>query len=385
MRIEAIEIIPLDMTLEEPFYGGTYVVTKRPTVIARVQLENGIIGETYGGDEFHTQREIVAVARERLIPLLRGRDVRDATGLWEVMFREPIDLGNRSLHQLDMHPRGIIAQALSVIDNALWDARGKLYRVPLFRLLGGCRVEVPVIAIGGYAASKGIDPVDAVVREVKTIMKEEVCGMKLKVGRTTMEVDIERVRAARQTAGSDFVIVVDANQRWSPQEAAAFCVALERANLNVRWMEEPVVWWDQTDGLRFLQSKTRIPITVGQGEITGIGCRDLVTKGGVNILNVDCTLCGGITEWTRIAHFARLMNVEMAHHEEPQLAIHLMAAHPHSTYVEVFLNRKRDPLAWTLPVDFPVIRNGKMVVPEGDGLGIRLNNDIIAKYRTSET
>src|SRR5690348_13691881 len=118
MRIEAIEIIPLDIKLDEPFYGGTYVVTKRPTLIARVHLENGIVGETYGGDEFHTQREIVAVATERFVPLLRGRDIRDAAALWETMFREPIDLGNRSLHQLDMHPRGIIAQAISLIDNA---------------------------------------------------------------------------------------------------------------------------------------------------------------------------------------------------------------------------------------------------------------------------
>lgn len=385
MRIESIEIIPLDIKLDEPFYGGTYVVTKRPTLIARVQLENGIIGETYGGDEFHTQREIVAVAKERLVPLLLGRDVRNATALWEAMFREPIDLGNRSLHQLDMHPRGIIAQAISLIDNALWDARGKLYRVPLYRLLGGYRSEVPVLAIGGYAPPKGVDPVQAMVREVEFIIAQQVYGMKMKVGRLDMEVDIERVKAVRKAGGRDFVIVVDANQRWTPHEAAAFCVALERADLNIRWMEEPVAWWDQTDGLRLLQSKTRIPITVGQGEITGIACRDLVTKGGVNILNVDCTLCGGITEWNRIADFARLTNVEMAHHEEPQVAVHLMAAHPHATYVEVFLNRKRDPLLWTLPVGFPVIKDGMMVVPEGDGLGIPLDSAFIAKYRVAAT
>src|SRR5215472_6441928 len=117
MRIEAIEVIPLDMKLDEPFYGGTYVVTARPTLIARVHLENGIIGETYGGDECHTQSEIVKVAREHLTPLLVGSDVRNATLLWERMFSEPIDLGNRGLHQLDMHPRGIIAQAISLLDN----------------------------------------------------------------------------------------------------------------------------------------------------------------------------------------------------------------------------------------------------------------------------
>jgi D-arabinonate dehydratase len=381
MRIEAIEVIPLDMKLDEAFYGGTYVVTARPTLIARVHLENGIVGETYGGDECHTQAEIVKVAREILVPLLVGKDVRDAVGLWERMFSEPIDLGNRSLHQLDMHPRGIIAQAISVLDNALWDARGRLYRTPLYRLLGGCRDKVPVIAIGGYAAPSGVDPLNALTREVETIVSQGVYGMKLKVGRMGMALDIERVRTARKAGGPDFVIVVDANQRWSPSEAATFCEALDRADLNVRWMEEPVAWWDQTDGLRFLQSRTRIPITVGQGEITGRACRDLITKAGVNILNVDCTLCGGITEWTRIANFAYLSNVEMAHHEEPQVAIHLLAAHPMATYVEIFLNPKRDPLVWSLPVGFPRISNGYMEVPQGDGIGIALNDAVIAKYR----
>ena len=297
------------------------------------------------------------------------------------MFGSPIDLGNRGLHQLDMHPRGIVAQAISAVDNAMWDARAKLFRAPLYRLLGGCRDKVPVIAIGGYAAKPGEDPIEAVKKEVDHIVSHQVHGMKLKVGTAGIELDIERVRAARKAGGTDFIIVVDANQRWSPEDAIRFCVGLERANLGVRWMEEPVVWYDQTDGLRMLQHKTNIPITAGQGEISAQGCRDLVTKAGVNILNVDCTLCGGITEWNRIADMARLMNVEMAHHEEPQIAIHLMAAHPHATYVEIFLNRERDPLLWKLPVDFPVIHGGMMDVPQSGGVGIALNAQVIEQYR----
>jgi D-arabinonate dehydratase len=381
MKIEKVEVIPLDIKLEKTFYGGTYAVKSRPTLVTRVHLENGIVGETYGGDEFHTQGDIVNVIRVHLAPLITGRDVQDFVDLWERMSSAKIDLGNRSLHQLDMHPRGIIAQAISAVDNALWDARGRFYRTPLYRLLGGYRNRMPVIAIGGYAAAAGEDPIVALTREVEEIVGRGVCGMKLKVGRAGLELDLERVRAARKAGGPEFVIAVDANQAWLPREAVNFCTALEKADLNVRWVEEPICWQDQTDGLRLLQEKTRIPITVGQGEITGIACRDLITKGAVNILNVDCTLCGGITEWLRIASMARLMNVEMAHHEEPQIAIHLLASQPHSTYVEVFLNRQRDPLLWTLPVSFPTISNGMMAVPEGDGVGIELNKRVIDQYR----
>src|SRR5882762_11082076 len=95
MKIEGIEIIPLDVKLDRAFEGGTYQVRSRPTIVTRIHLENGIVGETYGGDEFHTQREIVNVARDHLTPLIVGRDVRDSVALWERVFGSPIDLGNR--------------------------------------------------------------------------------------------------------------------------------------------------------------------------------------------------------------------------------------------------------------------------------------------------
>jgi L-alanine-DL-glutamate epimerase-like enolase superfamily enzyme len=381
MRIAHIDVIPLDLKLEQTYSGGTYKVDSRPTIVTHVHLENGIIGETYGGDEFHTQKEIVSVIRDHFTALLVGEDVRDYQRLWAKLFNYNLDLGNRGLHQLDMHPRGIILQALSAVDNAMWDARGKLYGVPVYKLLGGARDKVPVISIGGYYPVDGTDPSEAIAAEVDHVRGSGCAGIKMKVGRIALEDDLARVRAARKAGGKDFVITVDSNQGWSPQDAITFCKALEKLDLDIRWIEEPLKWWDQTDGLRLLASKTSIPINVGQGEVSGRACRDLVTKGDVNILNVDCTLCGGITEWQRVADMAGLMNVEMAHHEEPQLAIHLIAGNPHGLFVEIFANKARDPLLWTLPENFPIIKNGYMVVPQEPGIGIALNKDVIAKYR----
>ena len=381
MKISHVEAISLDMTLDEVFKGGTYQVTARPTIVTRVHLDNGMVGETYGGDEVHTQRDIVAVIRDHLGPLLVGQDVRDFQRLWEAMFNINLDLGNRGLHQLDMHPRGILLQAISCLDNAMWDARGKLYGTPVYKLLGGVRDRVPVISIGGYYPKDGKDPLEAIAEEVDMVRAAGCMGIKMKVGRASLELDLERVRAARKAGGADFIITVDANQGWHPLDAVKFCVAMERADLGVRWMEEPVKWYDQTDGLMLLAMKTAIPINVGQGEITGRACRDLITKGGVSILNLDCTLCGGVTEWQRVADMARLMNVEMAHHEEPQVAIHLLAANPHALYVEIFANRKRDPLLWALPDGFPLVENGYMRVPQEPGLGVRLRPEVIERYR----
>jgi L-alanine-DL-glutamate epimerase-like enolase superfamily enzyme len=382
VKIDAIEVIPLDMKLDRVFKGGTYQVASRPTLVTRIHLANGIVGETYGGDEFHTQDEIVNVMRDHLSPLLVGQDVRDFQRLWEGMFNVNVDLGNRGLHQLDMHFRGILTQAISALDNAMWDARGKLYNTPVYKLLGGVRESVPVISIGGYYPQDGGDACEAIAAEVDHVRATGCIGIKMKVGRASLEEDLARVRAARKAGGPDFVVTVDANQGWDPLDAVKFCIAMEKADLGVRWMEEPIKWYDQTDGLRLLADRTSIPINVGQGEISGRACRDLIIKGGVSILNLDCTLCGGVTEWQRVADMAKFMNVQMAHHEEPQVAIHLIAANPHALFVEIFANRARDPLLWELPEDFPRIKNGYMEVPQAPGLGIKLNQQVIDKYRT---
>ncbi|WP_112324435.1 mandelate racemase/muconate lactonizing enzyme family protein [Oceanibium sediminis] len=380
MKIAHIDCIALDMKLSREFSGGTYKVASRPTIITRVYLENGIVGEIYGGDEFHTQMEIIAVVENEFAPLLVGQDVRDFQRLWELMFRHPLDLGNRGLHQLDMHPRGIIMQAISAVDNAMWDARGKLYGVPVWKLLGGCRDSVPVISIGGYYPADESDACTAIAEEVGQVKEAGCIGIKMKVGRVSLEEDLARVHAARKAGGADFVLTVDANQGWDPLDAIEFCVALEKQDLNVRWMEEPLKWYDQTDGHRLLATKTNIPINVGQGEISGRACRDLIKHGDVNILNLDCTLCGGVTEWQKVAAMAGFMNVQMAHHEEPQIAIHLMAANPHALFVEIFANRERDPLLWQLPEGFPKISDGYMEVPQQPGFGISFKKAAVKKY-----
>ena len=240
---------------------------------------------------------------------------------------------------------------------------------------------MPVISIGGYYPKDGRDACEAIAEEVEMVRETGCIGIKMKVGRATLDEDLARVRAARKAGGRDFVITVDSNQGWDPLDAIKFCLAMEKADLDVRWMEEPIKWYDQTDGLRLLASKTSIPINVGQGEISGRACRDLITKGDVSILNLDCTLCGGITEWQRVADMAKFMNVEMAHHEEPQVAVHLIAANPHALFVEIFANKIRDPLLWQLPDGFPKISNGYMEVPQEPGFGIKLRPEVIERYR----
>ena len=379
MKITRIEVIPLVRKLEEEFKGGTYKIVNRNTIVTRVYTDSGIVGEAFGGDEDQRQDQVVNLIRDHFAPLLVGEDARDVERLWEKMFHSNIDLGNRSIHVLDLNNRSILMQAIAAVDNALWDALGKHWNVPLYKLLGGYRDKVPVIAIGGYyQAGKGQDALNEEMLHYKEL---QMAGVKFKVGRLSVKEDVERVARVRELVGDDFIIVCDANQAWTPDQAIQFCRAA--AGLNIGWIEEPVQWSDQNEGLRLVRDNAPIPVTAGQGEISRWGCRDLVVQGRVNYLNVDVTIAGGVTEWRRIAAMASHFHVKMAHHEESQVALHLLASIPHGMYVEIFPNIKRDPMWFELPAQLPTIRNGYMELPTGPGLGMPLNEDIIAKYRAS--
>ncbi len=381
MKITRIEAVPLARKLPQIFEGGTYRVVNRNTIVTRVYCDTGLTGEVFGGDEDQTQTEIVSLIREHFAPMLVGEDPRDFERLWAKMFHANIDLGNRGLHVLDMRNRSIVMQAIAAIDNALWDLLGKLYSVPLYKLLGGTRERVPVIAIGGYYKTAGGQGADPIRDEIAYYRELGLAGMKFKVGRANITEDIERVARARAAAGDDFIIACDANQAWTPQQAIEFCKAVEP--LKIEWMEEPVRWYDQLEGLRRVAESTSIPINAGQGEISAFGCRDLITHNAVSILNVDCTIAGGITEWRRIAAFAHLHHIRMAHHEEPQLALHLLAAAPNGLYVEIFPSYERDPMWVDLIVERPRIADGFMELPRGHGVGLQLNEEVIEKYRIS--
>jgi D-arabinonate dehydratase len=192
--------------------------------------------------------------------------------------------------------------------------------------------------------------------------------------------DAARVRQAREIVGESFTIACDANQGWTVEQAIDFCKRVQ--GLRVRWVEEPVAWYDQLRGLAAVRA-CGIPVSAGQGEICRFGCRDLMLAGAVDILNVDVTIAGGITEWRRIAYMAGMMNVSMGHHEEPQIAIHLLAAVPHSLFVEIFPDPNRDPMWFELPSAQPRISAGLMYVPQEAGIGIPLRSGVINRYRSA--
>jgi L-alanine-DL-glutamate epimerase-like enolase superfamily enzyme len=376
--IRDIRAIPLERRLERVFHGGTYRIDSRYTLVIEVLLSNGVVGQTFGGDEERYQKDIAHCINESFRDLLIGKDVFASERNWDLMFHcDSLGLVNRGIHTLDLANKSIIMQAIAAVDICLWDAAGKTLGLPLYRMLGGYRERVPVIAIGGYYVEGNGEK--ELCEELQCYQGIGLAGIKLKVGRLAPKDDAERVRFAREVAGPGFIIACDANQGWTSDQAIEFCRAVR--DYDVRWIEEPVVWYDQLEGLARVRQQGGIPVNAGQGEISRYGCRDLIEAGAVDILNVDATIAGGITEWRRVAGMASAKNVKMAHHEEPQVSIHLLASIPHGLFVEIFPDPQRDPMWSELPLNPPQIRDGYMRVPDKPGLGIDLNPEVISKFR----
>ena len=376
MKIKHIEAIPLIRKLEDVFQGGTYKITSRNTIVTRVELENGITSETFGGDEDQYQMDVCRIVNQVFRPQLVGGDARDIEAHWEKMWSTRVDLNHRGIHTLDLAKHWVLTQAIAAVDIALWDALGKSLKQPVYKLLGGFRDRVPVIAIGGYVM-KGKTLAD-LGTEIEHYKEQQIFGMKLKVGKLSVEEDIERTRLARKVGGPKFHLCADSNQSWTVEDAMKFARGVR--DLNLAWLEEPVRWHDQIGGNARVRT-LGIPVNAGQGEISRHGCRELVVRGAVDILNVDATIAAGVTEWRRIAGMAHSFGVTMAHHEEPQVALHLLAGVANGLCVEIFPNPQRDPMWFDLPVQHPSIKDGFMKLPDGSGFGLPLRNDTIEKWR----
>jgi D-arabinonate dehydratase len=196
----------------------------------------------------------------------------------------------------------------------------------------------------------------------------------MKVGRIDVHEDAERVHQVRQAVGERFMIACDANQAWSPEQAIDFCRLVESDQ--ICWLEEPCHWYDDLAGMRRVRGRTGIPVTAGQSEITKYGCEALVRGGAVDILNVDVSHAGGITEWRKIAAYAAAHSLPMAPHGNPHVGAHCVAGVRNGLIVEVGMYAGRAPAR--LPMLAPLaVDRGEIQLTETPGFGFEIDRDAI--------
>ncbi|MBA2557976.1 MAG: mandelate racemase/muconate lactonizing enzyme family protein [Chloroflexi bacterium] len=363
--IERVETIALKAPLARRFTGSAYSMDNRCTIITRLHTRDGVVSEVFNGDTDDEQAVILRIIHDELAPRLIGRSATDPEGCWKAM--EP------STNNI-LRDRGLALQAIACLDSAVWDVFGKALGQPLHRLWGACQDELPISVIGGYYHLDN--------GQVGELMQRYVAmgfaGCKFKVGGATPATDAERVRASRDAVGPGFVLMVDANQGYTRAEAVEF--GRRVADLGIRWFEEPCRWTNDRRWMRDVRLQTGIPVAAGQSETTLAGIRDLIMDGAIDVSNFDASWAGGPTVWRKAAGLAAAFGIELGHHEEPQIAAHLLASVPNATFVECF-DEERDPFFWNLTVNRSPVHAGRYRVPTGPGFGIELDWDYVERHR----
>ena len=319
---------------------------------------------------------IVTLIREEWAPLLVGRDPRDITAIWELLYS-----GSRSHYALregrafpTVGRRGITMSALSGIDIALWDLLGQSLGQPLWRLLGGrCRDRVPAYASGGWA------PVGGIGKQLLQYVERGHRAVKMRVGVQDKSVDdsAARVREVRETLGPDIGLMVDAHGTWSVRQAQRFARKVEDCDLG--WLEEPVSP-ENIPGQAEVRASTDIPIASGESEQTRFAFRDLIDARAVDVCQPDLAIAGGITETVRIAALAAAHELTVAPHLWGgavlfAAGLHLCVGTPCATTVE--FSRGENPLLNDLTEEGFDLVDGYVMAPDRPGLGLTLRRDFV--------
>ncbi|HXC92293.1 MAG TPA: mandelate racemase/muconate lactonizing enzyme family protein [Stellaceae bacterium] len=388
MKIVDIRAIPLSYRCDPPYGSAGGMQNARGSLLVEVETDAGItgIGEAGvgGGSAAH-------VVEHQLRPLLLGEDPLLIEGLWQKMFARTRQFGRR----------GIVMNALSGVDIALWDIAGKVARMPVYRLLGACRERVEAYASGGfYQEGKSADDLAG---EAEGYRAQGFRGMKMKIGRNPStqthlrhlaansrlcevepEEDIARVAAVRKALGPKAKLMVDANCAWSPAMAIEMGRALEPYRLY--WIEEPVAT-DDIDGSARVAAALATPVAGYETEIGLYGFRELITRGAVDIVQPDLAWSGGFSECRRIAALAQAHHLMVAPHAFAgavllAASLHFAAATPNALALEFDRNPNglRDEL---LKEPFQIDADGTIPLPERPGLGIELDPAALARYRLS--
>jgi len=379
MRITAVKTYVLEAGLGEHGFGWSQRVTdKRQAAITVVDTDAGIqgVGEAF---YFGGPAQVVAtLVDDGLGPLIVGRDPMDSSVVWDSLYNWTRDQGQK----------GLTVSAISAIDIALWDIKGKALKLPVYKLLGGAyRTRAKAYVTGLYEPQGVASIVDSLVEEAIGYREAGFRGMKLKVG-YGLERDAAYVRAIRDAIGDDIALMVDANHAYNASEAIRLARIL--AEHDVYWFEEPVVPED-LDGYQEVRAASDVLIAGGECEYTRFGFRQLIDRRAVDILQPDLCATGGFTEAMRILAMASAASIPVMPHVWGTsvglaAALQFFAVIPHFPErrfaAEPFFEYDRSfhPFRDGVSKEPLIFEDGYLEIPDRPGLGISLDMAFAEKF-----
>lgn len=332
----------------------------RSFVFVQVETDEGLVGFGLTG-KVGSGPQHLSVAHcinLEVAPAVLGANPLETDRIWH---RLHMGLNPRSLS-------GVWSSAVSAVDIALWDLKGKALGQPVWRLLGGARNPVRAYITYGYPEYTEAQ----LVTYAEQLVAEGHDSLKIVVGANgdaSMETDIARVRAVRRALGPAVRLMVDANQLFSLAAAVRFAVSVEDCDLS--WFEEPVLANDPLL-LAELRKRTRIPIAAGQSEGHRFRHREMLLAGGLDVLQPNVCYVGGYTEAVRVAGLAASFNLPIANGGGwPHHNMHLQAGVSCGTIVEFHVEMWRT--GELIYLNAPNPKRGFVQVPDVPGLGLEPN------------
>lgn len=366
MRIETVDACAVRVPLDIATSFATRRVLFRDYGLVRIQSDDGIsgIGFCYGGSSAGTL--ISLAVRDLLGPLLIGQDSLCVELLWDRMYQEALLQGRA----------GAVLRALSMLDIALWDLNARAANLPLYKYLGAYRTgSVPAYASGGYYIT-GRTP-EQLGEELASYVETGFRAVKIKVGLLNEHEEEVRIRAAREAIGPDVLLMLDANNAWKDLPTALrFLQRYEP--YDPFWIEEPF-GPDDIDNHARLARATRVPVATGEIESGRWRFKRLLDEGAAAILQPDAAVCGGITEFRRIAATAASYGVKVCPHWFHDLHIHLAASTSNADFVEFFPDDQ--VLNFRRLIDLQLNANsGALLLPDRPGLGFDFDESAVTAF-----
>jgi L-alanine-DL-glutamate epimerase-like enolase superfamily enzyme len=360
MRIDTVETRIVSLPLERPVVTPIHHITTVDTVLTTLRTDEGVEGIAYNWVFGVPRARVVKAMIDDLAGLVRGADPLETAALWARMWSDVNFLGRS----------GVAMLALSALDVACWDVKGRALGLPLYRLLGGARRAVPAYA-GGLFLS---DPLDAIVEEARGYVARGFRAVKMRAGAASLADDVERVAAVRAAIGPEVALMVDVVQGWTPEQAIRAGRALEPFGLG--WIEDPVAF-DDLEGMARVAAALDVPIAAGENDYSKRGFRRLLDLGAADVPMPDLQRVGGVTEWMKVAALAEAEGKAVLPHVFSEISVHLVAAAPNGWYLEyvpwwdvLF----REPLA---------LGDGTARPPDRPGLGIDFDEDAVDRLRVA--
>ena len=368
--ITAVEARTVRVPLDAPTGLSSRLVHDRFYTLVRVTGDDGVtgIGFCYPG---HKAGELVSTSvRSLLADVIVGQDAHRVEGIWRDAYQETL-----------LHGRaGSVIRALSAVDIALWDRNARAAGLPLYKFLGAASVDrVPAYASGGYYLD-GKGP-DGLADEMRGYVDMGFSAVKMKIGRLSIAEDGERLAAAREAVGPEVLIMLDANNAWRDLPTAMRAMARWEP-YDPYWIEEPFSP-DDIDNHARLAERTPVLVATGEIEVGRWRHKELLDKQAAAILQTDAAVCGGITEFRRIAATADSYGVTMCPHWHHDVHTHAVAATPNADFVEYFVDG--NVLNFRQLVDTQLeFEDGQLLLPDRPGMGFDFDEDAVERFAVDD-